>query len=150
MTPSQIARIWPLPLALFVALVAWFFANSLDMQKPPFAVPGATMTLGIVVSGFVAAQRNMLLPMVGSRVLRFAVRTGYYKDIVTYLMDCILAGLLLTGFSLAAFFLGDCSLLWQIWFTGLGGLVALVVFLIVRNEILMGRVIRQYLADSVG
>ena len=148
MASLHMARVWPLLPAVPVALFAWVCTAGLDLDDPPMAVPGATMTLGIVVSGFVATQRNMLLPMVGSRVLRFAVTTGYYKDIVSYLMDCILAGLLLTGFSLAAFFLGDRALIWQIWFTGLAGLVALVVFLVFRNELLMGRVIRHYLAEG--
>ena len=114
----------------------------------PVALPAATMTFGIVVSGFVATQRNMLLTMSGAEVLRFAVRTGYHHDVINYLMDCIRAGLLVTIISLSGFFLGKNNLLWAMWLPGLAGAIALVICLIFRNEILVTRMVRHFIEEA--
>ena len=106
------------------------------------------MTFGVVVSGFVATQRNMLLTMSGAEVLRFAVRTGYHEDVINYLMDCIRAGMLITTVSLSGLFIPKNSLLWGIWLPSLAGAIVLVVCLLIRNEILVSRIVRHYLEEA--
>ena len=106
------------------------------------------MTFGIVVSGFVATQRNMLLSMNGAQVLRFAARTGFYQDVLAYLMDCIQAGLIVTAVSLAGVFLHDYSHLSVAWLPLLAGGITLVVCLVFRNERLMGRIVHRFLEEQ--
>ena len=67
--------------------------------------------------------------------------------------SCLLDGLyssrlFITAISLAAFFIGGRELFWEIWLTLLAGAVALVISLIIRNEILIGRMISHYLRES--
>ena len=122
----------------------------LQYEVGPFsiALPAATMTFGVVVSGFVATQRNMLLTMSGAEVLRFAVRTGYHQDVLNYLMDGIRAGLLVTVVSLSGFFVSQSSRWWEVWLPGLAGTVVLVVCLLIRNEILVTRMVRHFLEEA--
>ena len=98
--------------AILVAAVSLLAVTQCGPGTLPIALPAATMTFGVVVSGFVATQRNMLLTMSGAEVLRFAVERGYHNDVISYLMDCIRAGLLIIAISLSGFFFGDNSLLW--------------------------------------
>ena len=114
----------------------------------PIALPAATMTFGVVVSGFVATQRNMLLTMSGAEVLRFAVRTGYHQDVIRYLMDGIRAGLLVTVISLLGFFVPEKSRLWDVWLPSLAATVVLVICLLIRNEVLVTRMVSRFLEEQ--
>ena len=147
MTPALLERSWPFFVAVVVAGVSAAAAVLCDLGPFPIALPAGTMTFGIVVSGFVATQRNMLLTMSGAEVLDFAVRTGYHKDILVYLMDGIRAGLLVTAISLWGFFNGTNDLLWDIWLPCLVAGATLVVCLIIRNEILVNRLVEHYLRE---
>ena len=89
-----------------------------------------------------------MLTMGGASVLRYAVRTGFYKDVLAYLAECIGAGLVVTGISITGFFLGKSVLGWSIWLSFLGGAVSLVVCLMIRNERLMFRIIQRFLEDQ--
>ena len=148
MTPARWQRTWP----IFVAILAVVGATGVVIQCKvgpfPIALPAATMTFGIVVSGFVATQRNMLLTMSGTEVLRFAVRTGYHQDVIAYLVDCIRAGLLVTAISLAGLFIGTNTLLWAIWLSAMSGGVVLVICLMIRNEALVTRMIHRFLEEN--
>ena len=106
------------------------------------------MTFGIVVAGFAATQRNMLLGLGGSRVMRFAVRTGYYDDILAYLMDCVYAGIGVSVVSVAGFFLGDSALPWSLWLVVLTGSISLVLALTLRNEIMIVRIIKRFMEEQ--
>ena len=134
--------------AILVAAVSLLAVTQCGPGTLPIALPAATMTFGVVVSGFVATQRNMLLTMSGAEVLRFAVERGYHNDVISYLMDCIRAGLLIIAISLSGFFFGDNSLLWGIWLTTMAGAVSLVICLIVRNEMLVSRMVRRFLEET--
>ena len=114
----------------------------------PIALPATTMTFGVVVSGFVATQRNMLLTMSGADVLRFAVRTGYHQDVINYLMDGIRAGLLVTVVSLLGFFVPEKSRLWDVWLPSLTATVVLVICLLIRNEGLVTRMVSRFLEEQ--
>ena len=70
-----------------------------DVEPFSRLVSVGTMTLGVVVAGFTATQRNMLLGMAGTKVLRFAATTGYHKDVLDYLAHCIYAALFVTAVS---------------------------------------------------
>ena len=148
MTPALVQRIWPYVAALLVAVGMAVVVLRCSLGPFPIALPAATMTFGVVVSGFVATQRNMLLTMSGAEVLAFAVSRGYHRDVLAYLMDGIRAGLLVTSISLFGFFIGSNSTLWAVWLCSLAGGVALVVCLIARNEILITRMVEHYLEDQ--
>ena len=148
MTPALLQRIWPFVAAIVVTAGVTFVVVQCRNEPFPIAVPAATMTFGIVVSGFVATQRNMLLTMSGAAVLRFAARTGYYQAVLAYLMDCIRAGLLVTVISLAGFLLGKNDLLWAIWLPLLAGSITLVICSIVRSEMLVARMVRRFIEEQ--
>ena len=149
MTPLMLERMWPIGVALFATALFGIITHKCEfVALQTRTIPAATMTFGIVVAGFVAAQRNMLLTMTGSRVLRFVLKTNYYKHIINYLMDCIWAGLLVVLISLAGFLLKEGSPLWPVWTSALGGSVVLVVGLVCRNELLITLVVREFLKDQ--
>ena len=143
MTDAALQRRWPFALAVFAGAAAGVFVWQFGVHSLSIAVPAATLTFGIVVAGFVATQRNMLLAMGGSEIIRFALRTGYHKDILAYLADCIGAGLAVTAISIPGLLLGESVLAWAIWLCIQGGAVTLVVCLMARNELLMFRIIKR-------
>ena len=148
MTDALWQRTWPIVVAILGIAAAALVVATCNLGPLPVSVPAAGMTFGVVVSGFVATQRNMLLTMSGAEVLQFAVRTGYHRDVIRYLMDAVGAGLLVTTISLCGLFLGENSLLWGIWLSILAGAIVLVICLITRNEGLVTRMVRLYLEES--
>ena len=140
----------PFVIAAIVAAMAAVVAFMCEIGPLPKSLPAGTMTFGIVVAGFAATQRNMLLGMRGSTVLRFALRTGFHNDVLAYLMHCVYAGLVVSMVSVIGFFLGDKTLLlWKIWLVAITFCITLVLVLITRNEILMARIIKRFMEDPV-
>ena len=150
MTSARFERFYPMAIAVIAAGCATLVVFQCDVSGVSKALPAGTMTFGIVVAGFSATQRNMLLAMRGASVLRFMLRTGYHQDVLEYLMHCVYAALLVSGVSIVGFFLGNSSLGWELWLISIafpGGLVALVLALVLRNEILMVRIVKRFLED---
>lgn len=107
-----------------------------------------TMTLGVVVAGFTATQRNMLLGMGGTKVLRYAATTGYYKDVLDYLAHCIYASLLVTVVSVAGIFVENGGWARSSWLALWVGSIVLVVALMIRNECLMSRIFTHFMGEQ--
>lgn len=145
---AKIERRLPFVIAILMAGVATVVVSSYEIGSLPKSLPAGTMTFGIVVAGFAATQRNMLLGMRGSTVLRFALRTGFHNDVLTYLMHCVYAGLVVSVVSVAGFFLNDHTLLaWKIWLVAIVFCISLVLVVIARNEILMARIVQRFMED---
>ena len=138
----------PYLVAVIAGAIAAAVAFVYDIEPLPKSMAAGTMTFGVVVAGFAAIQRNMLLGMSGSSVLQFAVRTGYYKDVLVYLMHGVYAGVLVSVVSVIRFFLGDNNLLLSIWLVVLTAVISLVLALIVRNEFLTVRIIKRFLEEQ--
>ena len=141
-------KVFPILLAAIAAGVAAIVIFGYDFGAIPKSLPAGTMTFGIVVAGFAATQRNMLLGMRGSTVLRVALRSGYHNDVLTYLMHCVYAGLFTSAVSVVGFFLGKNALLWNLWLIVLTFAVVLVLALILRNELLMVRIVERFMEDE--
>lgn len=142
---SRVERLAPVALAAVGAGVA--LVVDLVWEHEPFSRHVATgaMALGLIVAGFTATQRNMLLSMSGSRVLRFAASTGYYKDILNYLTGCVYAGLSVTVLSLIGIFLEDCGVWQSVWMATWVGSIVLIICVLVRNELLMNRIFTRFM-----
>jgi len=136
-------RLWPLVLAGGTGVLAGVYLNEI-----PGLDPAATMALGLIVAGFTATQRNMLLSMSGSQVLRFAATSGYAKDILSYLADCVYAGLFATFISLIGIFLGDHGIWQSLWLAFWVGSLLLMILILVRNEWLMHRVFTRFMDEQ--
>ena len=132
-------RYGPISVAVIAGVAAAAFDAVAELEPFSRYVSAGTMTLGLVVVGFTATQRNMLLGMGGSKVLRFAANTGYYKDIISYLAHCIFAGLSVTVLSLVGLFIDTCSLEWTSWLALWVGSIVLVIGILIRNEMLASR-----------
>ena len=139
-------------LPFWVAAIAFLATGAIayfcEIKPLPTAFSAGMMTFGIVVAGFAATQRNMLLDMRGSSVLEFAVKTGFHNDVLQYLMHCVYAGLFVSAVSVIGFFINGNPLLWWGWFAILVGSVVLVIALILRNEVLMGRIVKRFMEDQ--
>lgn len=147
MTPARIHRFGPYFAAVAVAGITAFVMFSWDIKTLPQSIPVGTMTFGIVAAGFAGAQRSMLLTMTGAKVLRFAVRTGYHRDILAYLMDGIIAGVTVASISVIGFFSSTHTVFWNMWVSAITGAIALVICVTTRNELLIGRVVARYLEE---
>lgn len=141
-------RLLPLLIALILGVATGAIAYIYEIQPFPKALSAGTMTFGVVVAGFAATQRNMLLGMRGSSVLKFAVRTGFHDSVLAYLMHCVYAGLVVSVVSVVGFFINSNPLYWSVWFALLIGSIALVIALILRNEILMVRIVKRFMEDQ--
>ena len=114
-------------------LVAWIlYDHMLVLSATVFA---STMTLGFVVAGFMATHRNMLLSMQGTTVIAFATRTGYGRDVLTYLGQSIWGGLVLTAVSAMHLLLP-------------AGWGQEVFASLMRNEVLMARIFARWMEDQ--
>ncbi len=145
---ARAERLFPILAGIGAAAVAAVVAFVCEIGPLPKPLAAGTMTLGIVVAGFTATQRNMLLGMSGSTVLQFAARTGYYRDVLDYLMHSVYAGIAVSLVSLIGFFLGNSVLVWSIWLVAITGLIALILALILRNEILMVRMVKRFVEEQ--
>ena len=141
-------KLIPLLIALILGVATGIVAYIYEIQPFPKALSAGTMTFGVVVAGFAATQRNMLLGMKGSSVLKFAVRTGFHDSVLAYLMHCVYAGLVVSVVSVVGFFINSNPLYWSVWFALLIGSIALVIALILRNEILMVRIVKRFMEDQ--
>ena len=92
---ARFERYFPFFLAVVVGISAGIATFGFGIVPDSKAVPAATMTFGIVVAGFTATQRNMLLGMRGASILRFLSRTGFYIGVLDNLMQCVYSALLL-------------------------------------------------------
>ena len=145
--PARTEKVLPFCVAAVAAILAAIAVFACAFGPVSKALPAGTMTFGIVVAGFAATQRNMLLGMRGSTVLRVALRSGYHNAILAYLMHCVYAGISVSVVSVLGFFLVGDALLWRVWVVLMIFAVVLVLALIVRNEVLMARVVKRFLED---
>ena len=150
MNSLSVERRWPFLIGVLAGGGAAAVVFTCHFKLPPTTVPVAMMTFGIVVSGFVATQRNMLLTMGGASVLRFVANTGYYEDIVDYLRQCIFSGLFVALWSTLGFFLGSDRMLWSIWLSVQTGAVVLVLALLFRNELIVVRLVKRFIEQYKG
>lgn len=148
--PLWLERYWPVTAAAVAGMAAGWAVFVWDAKVDSRAVPAGTLTFGIVVSGFTATQRNMLLTMRGATVLRVLQRTGYYHNVVDYLMQCIAAAIAVSAVSFLGFFIDSHTILWQFWLVAGTFLVGLVLGFLVRNEIIMVKVVKRFLEDPDG
>ena len=111
-------------------------------------LPVIGTTFGVIVSGFTATQRNIILALGGTRILRFLAQTGYHNDVLTYLMDCVYMGIVVSITSIIGMFVISGSLVWVVWLGGLTGAVSATFVLLVRNEILVAQIIKRFMEES--
>ena len=150
---GKFERRFPGLIALLTVVASLVVVWLCDIDALPKSLAAGTMTFGIVVAGFAATQRNMLLGMGGSKLLRFAVRTGFHHDILAYLMHCVYVGLAVALVSVIGFFLNeDTSFgpfsLWESWLVVLVGLIVWVLALMCRNELVILRVIKRFMEEQ--
>lgn len=142
-------RLLPFIAAGVAALLAVVVAQRFEVEPFSRFVSAGTMALGLIVAGFTATQRNMLLGMSGSRVLRRAAASGYDEDILNYLARCIYAGLFVTLVSVAGVFIEDCSWIWISWLALWIGSIFFMVAQLVINEWLMSRIFKRFMEDEL-
>ena len=148
MIGSKLETIGPFAVASIGSALVAVMILYLHTGTPPEAVSYATLTFGIIASGFAATQRNMLLGMNESAVLEYAVREGYHEDVVRYLMDSVYAGIALSGFSVVGILLDNCMFLWKIWVIIAAFIMVLILSFMTRNELMMSRILKRFLEDQ--
>lgn len=152
MTPRAWERYKPHITALAVGGVALAFGTSIP--RFPGAIATAGLTFGIVVAGFTATQRTMLFGISArqSLIMQYLIKTERYDDILSFLKQGILSGLVMCVVSVAFFFLNcllqETALAWMIWIGVWSGSMTFVLICLLRNEQLMFIIVRQFMRDS--
>ncbi len=147
-TPATIRRYYPLWVAALLSILALVMTQRFDLTVISNTLSVSTLTFGVVVSGFTATQRNMLLSLKGSEVLSFAAKTGHDQDILDYLNDAIYAGLGTSLVSVVGFCIQRNELLCDIWTASLAFFIVLVILLLHRNERLMRLIMDRFMREQ--
>lgn len=140
-------RFGPAVLGGVASIIGFAVLYLMEFCFAPKALPAAALTFGVVVAGFSATQRNMLLGMGGSRVIRFLVDNKLQGRALAYLMECVCAGLTTTVAAAVGFFLGTPGIHHTIWLAIIVGLVVWVVGSIARNELAMRVISKRYIEE---
>ena len=148
LTSSKFQRLWPFPLA--IAFCVGFVLSGQDWGQSSISptIMASTLTLGIIVTGFVMTQRTMLMTLSGSRVMRIAAKTGFHLDMIDWLSDCIWAALGLTIVSGLGLFLPETTVCKWTLTPAVSGLLPLTIFLIIRNEWMVRLVVARHLKEE--
>lgn len=123
--------------------VSWW----LDIEAIPDALIAGTMTLGIVIAGFSATQRNMLFSMRQSRVIRRAIKINQMDHVWSYVSRTLFGGIVLTVISFIGFFINDNVVIVRIWITVLSALVCWTISYLALNEIIMTIISKRYIEE---
>lgn len=135
--------------AFLIAFVAAYFSDLIEPFTKPLAA--STLTFGMVVAGFTATQRNMLLGMGGSRVIEFAVKTNNHRHILNYNWQCVAGGLSVVAVSFI-YLLLPCppertDIVWKGWLALWTGSITLTLLALLRNEWIMRRIVMRWLEE---
>ena len=128
-------------------MVAYWVSFRCDVGPLPQSIAGGPLTFGFVVAGFAATQRNMLLPIRRSAIIKRLTEIGAQSYLSDYLMHAVWSGLTLSIVSVVGFFLGKNATLWNLWAVAVAFMVALIVGITLRNELIMSRIMKQYLNE---
>ena len=149
MNALKVERYWPVVLAAIAAIVTGAVLYSYELRAIPRAIPAGIMTFGIVVAGFAATQRNMLLTLGGTEVLNRLRTTKHGHDVLDYLMHCVYSGVGLSVVAvLGLLFSDDSALFCWLWLILITFFIALILGSVVRNEVIMKRVVKHFIVDS--
>ena len=140
----------PYGIAIPVAVAAWFWAEYIQPFPGELAV--STLTLGVVTAAFTATKRNMLLSMSGTRVLKFARKTGYGQILLGYFGQAVFGGFSLVLISVARLLLPPdlqpWPALWSFWLALWSAAVTIMVGALIRNEMVMSLVFSRWMAST--
>ena len=137
---------FPSAVSLGTVGIASICVRNLPSVPEPLAT--ATLTLGVVVAGFTATQRNMLVGMKGLPLCRTIARTGHDADLTLYLKQCLWSCVALILVSGTRFFLDDLPCVFTpIWTIVWFGTFAFVITSTCRNERFMFRIIGNFLSS---
>ena len=147
-------RLWfetnsPFAVFLVIGAIGTGLACVQKLPEVPAALATATITLGVVVAGFTATQRNMLVGMKGLPLFQTLATSGHHQDLILYLKQCVWSSIALVVISVTRFFLNDASLaVVQIWEVIWIGTFAFVIASSIRNERLIFKIIGKFLESQ--
>ena len=145
MNSLRVETHFPCAVSLGTVGVASICVRHLPCVPEPLAT--ATITLGVVVAGFTATQRNMLVGMKGLPLFNTIAKTGHDADLTLYLKQCLWSCIALILVSGTRFFLEDLPpVLTPIWTIVWFGTFAFVIASTCRNERFMFRIIGKFLS----
>lgn len=121
-------RIYPYLAGALAALAWWMFTPEFHAEKSD--VLSASLTVGSILTGFLATSKAILLSLNDSSIMQELKRSGYIKDLVSYLAQAILCSFGYAVVSLVGFFLNGCEAYWIVW-AGIGVLAALTFIRVV-------------------
>jgi hypothetical protein len=136
-TSKQIETWWPYALGALAAAGSLPFFSFWYPSKPNELVQSA-LTIGAISVGFLANMKAILFSVEKTRIVEDLKASGYWNDLIDYLMDAIHVSLLLVLFG-AVGFLFDC-LDRSSWFVRL--ILSAWVFLLVSAVSAYYRVVR--------
>lgn len=125
-------RAYPYLAGALAALVWWLFTPEFHANKSD--VLSASLTIGAILTGFLATSKAILLSLNSMPIMDELKRSGYIKDLVSYLAQAILCSFGYAVVSLVGFFLNGCDVYWVVW-AGVGVIAAFTFIRVVRIQL---------------
>lgn len=115
-------RLYPYLAGAVAALAWWVFTPEFHADKSD--VLSASLTVGSILTGFLATSKAILLSLNDTPIMRDLRRSNYIADLVSYLAQAILFSFGYAVISLVGFFLNGSPAYWVVW-TAMGVVAAL-------------------------
>jgi hypothetical protein len=101
-------KVYPLVIASVGAAVAWWYSFALPPggEKEFLA---AALSLGAVLTGFIATAQAILMALPSDSVMGRIRSSGYLNELVSYISQALVGGLLFCFISLLGFYVLDAE-----------------------------------------
>lgn len=123
-----------------IAGALWWYLD-LDLPREAGALLSSSLTLGAILTGFLATSKTILISLRGSRIMESLRESEFIRELIQYLAEAIWLSFAFSLLVLVGFFLGNPSrYLFDVGWATLGVMAALafvrvtyIILLIIRR-----------------
>ncbi len=138
---ARTERILPFFIAALATGIAALIIIPTNTKSINLYLTPTTLLIGLIPPVLAAIHRNTLAQIRNSNVIKHAIRTGYYHDLIAYLSHPVYPGIAAAFLSILPLILQYPPVIAQLWLIAMTFLITLIISLILRNEILMSRIL---------
>ncbi|WP_152034631.1 hypothetical protein [Paracidovorax avenae] len=99
----SVEKVYPLAFAALAAGLWWFFLPSFPRDEKEFL--GAAISVGSIFTGFIATAKAILAALPNDTVMGRLKKSGYIKELVSYLAQALYGCLSFSIYGMMGFFL---------------------------------------------
>lgn len=106
-------RFYPYVAGVSAGLLWWTFTPVFEAGSTE--VLSASLTIGSILTGFLATSKAILLGLNEARIMNDLRRSGYIDDLVSYLAQAIFFSFSYAVVSLVGYFVNRMPIYWVMW-----------------------------------